>query len=216
MNGSQLDYSNLSGVLERCRLSSILAILSLILSAVLALIVFLTGPVSQWGGFTLYSLGCFPFTVAAIFAIVALVHSKFYAKMVAEEEEKELLEKRKENVNSILDISEDVRFTAKRTLANFDKYVPSSIAVLCFILGVLTLIYFWDSTLLGFSDTEFLGTGVPKNTMSLMLLCVIAAVFSFFTGIFIVGQSHVREFRFLRPVGSWLIAGAVVMIVTAA
>ena len=91
MNSNKLDYSNLSGVLERCRLSSTLAILSLILSAVLALLVFLTGPVSHWAGFALYSLGGFPFVIATIFAITALVQSKMYAKMVTEEEEKELL-----------------------------------------------------------------------------------------------------------------------------
>lgn len=215
MNGNKLDYSNLSGVLERCKLSSTLAILSLILSAVLSLLIFLTGPVSQWAGFALYSLGGFPFVIATIFAITALIHSKLYEKMVAEEEEKELLQKRKENVNSILDISEDVRFTAKRALTNFEKYVPSAIAVFCFIIGVLTLLYFWDGSLLGFQSTEQLGAGIPKNPMSLMLLSVICAVFSFFTGVFVVGQSHVREFRYLRPVGSWLIAGAVVMFITA-
>ena len=57
--------------------------------------------------------------------------------MLQEEEEKRLLERRKESVGNILDVSEDVRFAAARTLKNFEKYLPSVLAVLSFVLGAL-------------------------------------------------------------------------------
>ena len=51
--------------------------------------------------------------------------------------------------------------------------------------------------------------------VSLAFLCAISALFAYFTGVFLVGQSRISEFRYLRPVGSWLICFAIVMFVSA-
>ena len=207
--------SNLPGMLERGKLSAGLALGMSVLSAALALTIFIAGPVYQWSGMRLFDMGLLPFILSFIFAVSALVRSKFLIRTVAEEEEKRLLEKRKENVSSLLDISEDVRFTAKRTLLNFEKYVPGVIAVCCFILVGISLYIFRTNSLLQGSETELLGSLVPKNPINLAFMSILCAAFAFFGGIFTVGQSHVREFRYLRPVGAWLIAGAGVMLLSA-
>lgn len=209
------ETNNLSAVYERGRLSRRLAISALILSGCLSLVVFLAGPVYQWSGMPLFTLGLMPFVLALIFSLAAFWHALFFSRMVTEEEEKKLLEKRKSSVTSLLDISEDVRFTAKHTLAMYEKYVPSSVALLCFLLCGAGIAAFWTNTLLGGAATEAMGSTVPKNPINLAFLCALSAAFSFIGGIFYVGQSHVREFRWLRPVGSMLILGAAVMLLSA-
>ena len=36
--------------------------------------------------------------------------------------------------------------------------------------------------------------------------------FCFFFGIFLAGQSHDSEYRWLRPIGAWLMFGALIML----
>ncbi len=212
MTGEQ---NNLSAVYERGRLAKRLAIAGLILSGVLALVVFLAGPVYQWSGMELFTLGLLPFVLAFLFSLVSVWQSVFFMRMVSEEEEKQLLEKRKSSVASLLDISEDVRFTAKHTLANFEKYVPPAVTLLCFLLCSAGIVVFWNNSLLGAAATEAMGSTVPKSPINLAFLSALSAAFSFIGGIFFVGQSHIREYRTIRPVGSMLVLGALVMILSA-
>ena len=212
MTGEQ---NKLSAALERGRLAKNLAIAGIVLSAALSLTVFLVGPIYHWSGMELFTLGLLPFVLALIYAVSASVYAALYTKMIGQEEEKILLERRKSTVASILDISEDVRFTAKHSLANFEKYIPPFVAVLCFALCTAGIIAFWTNSLTGGATAETLGSLIPKNPINLAFLSAIAAVFSFIGGIFFVGQSHVKEFRYLRPVGSWLILGATVMFISA-
>ncbi len=212
MTGEQ---NQLSVAMERGRLAKNLAIVGLVLAAALALTIFLVGPVYQWSGMELFTLGLLPFVLAMIYSISAATYSALYTRMAAQEEEKLLLEKRKSTVASILDISEDVRFTAKHSLANFEKYIPPFIAILCFLICAAGIVAFWTNSLLGSGATAALGSTVPKNPINLAFLSAISAIFSFIGGIFFVGQSHVKEFRYLRPVGSWLILGAAVMLLSA-
>ena len=211
MTGEQ---NQLSVAMERGRLAKNLAIVGLVLAAALALTIFLVGPVYQWSGMELFTLGLLPFVLAMIYSISAATYSALYTRMAAQEEEKLLLEKRKSTVASILDISEDVRFTAKHSLANFEKYIPPFIAILCFLICAAGIVAFWTNSLLGSGATAALGSTVPKNPINLAFLSAISAIFSFIGGIFFVGQSHVKEFRYLRPVGSWLILGAAVMLLS--
>ena len=118
------DNNNLNAVQERYALAVRLAWISVCASAVLSVLVLLTGPVYDWSGFASYSLAVIPFFLASIFALLAVIQAKFSAAAVRDEEEKILLQKRKENKTSLLDVSEDVRFSAGRTLLNFEKYVP--------------------------------------------------------------------------------------------
>lgn len=205
---------DLSSTVERARLAGRIAIVSLVLSLILALVVIVAGPATQWAGMETFTLSLYPITLAFLFSICALVHSAFLRKMAEEEQEKLILEQRKSNVNSILDISEDVRFTARRTLDNFNKYIPSAVSLLVFLLSVPAFWFFWKHSTLGAADSATLIL-TPKNPINLAFLSAISALFAYFTGVFLVGQSRVSEFRYLRPVGSWLICFAIILFVSA-
>lgn len=212
MSGEQ---NKISAVTERGRMAKRLAVVGLILSAGLVLTVFLAGPVYVWSGLALFSLGLYPFLLSLVFCVVALVQSVLFVRTMEEEEEKILLEKRKSSVTSLLDISEDVRFTARHTYDTFLKYIPSAIACLCFLLSAAAFAVLWSRGLLGSGEAAFLGATAPKNPINLAFVGAMASVFSFMCGVFFIGQSHVREFRFLRPAGSMMILGAAVMLLTA-
>ena len=208
------DNNNLSAVQERYALSVRLAAVALGVSAVLSVLVFLAGPVYDWSGFISFSLGLIPFVLATVFALLALIQGRFAVAAVRDEAEKILLQKRKENKASLLDISEDVRFTAGRNLIVFEKYVPSTIALICSLLMAGALVYFWRSALFRPEDAVKLAAGVPKQPILLAFTSALCAVISVFLGIFLAGQSHVSEYRWLRPVGAWLMFGAVIMLFT--
>ncbi len=209
-----MKIGDLSGTIERARLAGRIAIISLVLSFILAVVVIVAGPATKWAGMEIFTLSLYPVTLAFLFSVCALVHSAFLRKMAEEEQEKLILEQRKSNVNSILDVSEDVRFTAKRTLENFNKYIPSAVSLLVFLLSVPAFWYFWKHSTLGSADPATLVL-TPKNPINLAFLGAISALFAYFTGVFLVGQSRIREFRYLRPVGSWLICFAIVLFVSA-
>jgi len=78
------------------------------------------------------------------------------------------------------------------------------------------LVVFWHSYIFRPENLPALGTGLPKQPILLAFTSVLCAVISLFLGIFLAGQSHVFEFRWLRPVGAWLMAGAMIMFFTAA
>ena len=208
------DNNNLSAVQERYALSVRLAAVALCVSAVLSILVFLAGPVYDWSGFTSFSLGLIPFVLAGVFALLALIQGRFAVAAVRDEAEKILLQKRKENKTSLLDISEDVRFTAGRNLLVFEKYIPSTAALICCLLTAAALIYFWRSALFRPEDAVKLATGLPKQPILLAFTSAVCAVISVFLGIFLAGQSHVAEYRWLRPVGAWLMFGALIMVFT--
>ena len=208
------DNNNLGAVQERYALSARLAMVALGVSLVLTVLVFLAGPVYDWSGFISFSLAVIPFALAVVYALMSLIQNKFAVAAVRDEEEKILLQKRKENKASLLDISEDVRFTAGRTLLNFEKYVPSTITLICCLLTAGALIYFWRTALFRPEDAVNLATGLPKQPILLAFTSALCAIVSVFLGIFLAGQSHVSEYRWLRPVGAWLMFGAVIMIFT--
>ena len=206
------DNNNLNAVMERYALSVKLAAVSLGVTAALSILVFLAGLVYDWSGFISFSLAVIPFTLALVFSLLALIQGKLSAAAVRDEEEKILLQKRKENKTSLLDISEDVRFTAGRNLLNFEKYVPSAVALLCSLLMAGTLFYFWRAHIFRPEDAVTLATGLPKQPILLAFTSALCAVISVFLGIFLAGQSHVFEYRWLRPIGAWLMGGAVIML----
>jgi len=205
---------DLSGTIERAKLAGRIAIISLILSFLLALVVIVAGPAMKWAGMETFTLSLYPVTLAFLFSLCALVHSVFLRKTGEEEQEKLILEQRKSNVNSILDVSEDVRFTAKRTLENYNRYIPSAVSLLVFLVSIPAFWYFWRHSTLGAADTASLAL-TPKNPINLAFLSAISALFAYFTGVFLVGQSRIAEFRYLRPAGSWLICFAVVLFTSA-
>ena len=209
------DNNNLNAVQERYTLSVRLAAVGLGVSAVLSVLVFLAGPVYEWSGFASFSLSLIPFVLAMIFSLMALIQGRFSVAAVRDEAEKILLQKRKENKSSLLDISEDVRFTAGRNLLVFEKYIPSAVALLCSILMAAALVYYWRNFVFRpETATASLSALIPKQPILLAFTSALCAVVSVFLGIFLAGQSHVIEYRWLRPVGAWLMFGALIMLFT--
>lgn len=208
------DNNNLNAVQERFSLSVRLAAVALGVSVVLSVLVLLAGPVYEWSGFTSFSLAAIPFVLAAVFSLMALIQGRFAVAAVRDEAEKILLQKRKQNKTSLLDISEDVRFTAGRNLLVFEKYIPSAVALICCLLTAAALVFFWRTALFRPEGAVSLTAAVPKQPILLAFTSALCAVISVFLGIFLAGQSHVAEYRWLRPIGAWLMFGAVIMVFT--
>ena len=87
----QNENTNLTAVLERAGLAVKLSIISCVLSAVLSIIILLTGPVYEWAGFATFTLSLIPFTIAFLCALMAWIHSKLTEKAIRDEEEKVIL-----------------------------------------------------------------------------------------------------------------------------
>ena len=89
------ETATLTAVMERYGLTVKLAMISTFATFALFLMVFLTGPVYEWSGFATYSLTLIPFGLAFLYSVTAFFHAKFSEKAVRDEEEKILLQKRK-------------------------------------------------------------------------------------------------------------------------
>lgn len=160
--------------------------------------------ISNWFGCDTFNLGVIPLAIILIFAFSASIKSFFQNKAEIEAEDRALLEKRKERTRTFE--SEDVLFTADRTLKNYSKYGPYVISIISalIIIGVLVFYYFkWSSRL----ETPF-----PENANQAAFVAFIVAFFSLFGGVFCVGQSREKAFRWYRPVGVWLVLFAILMV----
>ena len=207
------DNNNLNAVQERYALSVRLAAVGLGVCVVLSVLVCLAGPVYEWSGFASFSLSLIPFVLAVIFSLMAVIQGRFSVAAVRDEAEKILLQKRKESKTSLLDISEDVRFTAGRNLLIFEKYIPSTIALICSLLMAAALVYFWRNFIFRpETAVASMSTLIPKQPILMAFTSALCAVVSVFLGIFLAGQSHVTEYRWLRPIGAWLMFGALIML----
>ena len=87
--------------------------------------------------------------------------------------------------------------TAGRALLNFERYVPAVVTVIAFLFRVLSLIYFWRGALFNATEGIKLSSGLPKPPMTLAFVCALSLAFCMLGGIFLSGQSHVVEFRWL-------------------
>lgn len=214
----QNDISGLSGMIERSRLSKKLCLIAFITALLLCGIVFTADVIFEWSGLKIFSLAIFPLTFALIFSVAALVQTTFFSRMLLEEEEKQLLGRRRESVGNILDVSEDVRFSASRTLKNFEKYIPAVVAVSGFLIGA-AILYFLNRAPVeaeAEATAELLQVNVPANPINLAFLSVVSAVFAFFGGVFLSGQAGLREFRYLKAIGNMLVFSGVVLFLAAA
>ena len=215
----QNEISGFSGLIERSRLCKKLCYIAFITTLLLSGIVFSADVIFEWSGLKIFSLALFPLTFALIYSVAAIVQSTFFSRMLLEEEEKRLLERRRESVGSIMDVSEDVRFSAARTLKNFEKYVPAILSVFCFLLGA-AILYFLNrepvvAEVEAEATAELLQTNVPANPINLAFLSIVSAVFAFFGGVFLSGQSSEREFRYLKSVGTMLVFSGIVLFLSA-
>lgn len=203
--------SSYAGSTERSKVAMKLAIMATILALFFTGLALIAGFGTGWSGLGAFTLGAIPFAVASVFSIAAVFYGMLSGSAAEEEYEKELLKKRKESRQSLLDVSEDVRFTSGRTFANYQKYAPQVFTVIAFLVVCFGL---WKSSSVTASLGEA-GLPLPKSPMALAFVCAICAAVSLFMGMFLSGQSRVREFRWLRPAGAWFIAGAGAWLVAA-
>lgn len=196
--------SNYAGSSERSKIAMRLAIAALGESLFFTILALIAGFGNGWSGLGTFTLGALPFGVAAIFSVAAIFYGMLSGSAAEEEYEKELLKKRKENHHSLMDVSEDVRFTSGRTFSNYVKYAPQAFCAIAFLFVVLSL---WKAYITPAAYGEA-GLPVAQNPMTLAFVCIISAAVALFTGMFFSGQSRIAEFRWLRPVGAWLVAGA--------
>lgn len=212
--------SEIRSIIDGSKLLIKLAILGTALAFVLALAAMLTGVGSDtFVQSDIFAIGVIPYLAAMLFGAGAFFYGLFQRTAAQEEEEKLMLMKRKDNVG-ILNVEEDVRFTAGRTFENYKKYAPYVLSVLGVLLIGVLLVYFYREwyTVRPESLTENTAL-VKKVTHATPVQTIIAALIfmlvSIFAGAFFTGQARGSIFRYLRPVGAYLVMGFVVMLFAA-
>lgn len=168
---------------------------------IVTFLILFSGVVSKWAGLDSYALGLIPFVIATLFAAASLIYSKLFSAARQEEVDKTLLQERKD---SAFDVESDVRFTSGRTFANYEKFAPYVLSVLSFIIITVILILFWQQWKVRIEIPK------PVNPLQIAFIEVVLMLIGAFGGAFCIGQSRDKTFRWLRAVGSWLIAGFVV------
>ncbi len=200
--------AELNAAEEQAGLMIRLSWIGLGLSGAMTLLVFLTGVIkSTFGGTDIFAMALIPLSLASLFSLSALLYGAFCKNAAVEDGEKRLLAGRREN--HLLNVEEDVRFTAGRTFANYRRYAPYVITVLAALLT--------GGILLGFSRywNSRLSAEAASNPLNAALVPGIMMFISFFAGAFFAGQSRNRAFRWLRPAGGWLIASSCVFLLGA-
>ena len=164
--------------------------------------------VSGSRGSTALQIAAIPYVFSLLFSAAALIYGILRTSVAHEDEEKKLLEKRMES--RALNVEEDVRFTAGRSFANYRRFAPFAIAVIAALLMFFLLWQFTQAT----DPKKALATAekITASPIHTALLSAVMMMVSVLSGAFFAGQSRVREFRWLRPAGAWLITGFVGML----
>ncbi len=166
----------------------------------LVLLIAVLALASMRGG-DLLGLAAIPFAVALFFSVMSLIYGVLYGSVQREEEEKLLLSKRMES--RALNVEEDVRFTAGRSFSNYTRFAPFVIACIATVIIGLML---WRNV-----SVWNLREGAPAvmngSAIHTALIAAVLMMVSVFAGAFMVGQSRMPGFRWLRPVGAWLMMG---------
>ena len=183
---------------DRARLLTKLSVIGGIGSLILLIAVLILA--AKRGGDVL-SLAAVPFALALLFSAVSFIYGILYGAVQREDEEKRLLAKRMES--RALNVEEDVRFTAGRSFTNYTRFAPFVIAAAAMVVIGLML---WNNveTWSLRKDAGVVMTGSPVHTA---LIAAVLMMVSVLSGAFMVGQSRMPGFRWLRPVGAWLMMG---------
>lgn len=201
--------SDLRAAIDRARLMIRLSVIGGVLATVLFVLVLVLAVIREsFGGSDLFAMAVLPLALAVLFSIASLIYGMLGNSAAIEDEEKYLLASRKEN--RLLNVEEDVRFTAGRSFDNYKKFAPYVVTVLAALLtGVLLFSFnrYWD--------VRLGGRVLAENPLNSALVAGILMFVSIFSGAFFVGQSRAPSFRWLRPLGSWLIAASGVLLLAA-
>ena len=203
-----MENFELRNKVESFKLFTLLALLAA-LSSLLMLGFAIYYASSDWFAADTMSITTIPLSIAFLYAICALLLGFFQKRAAIEEEDKLLLEKRKER-KATFESDEDALFTAGRTLKNYSKYSPYVISILSSILIIIFLVLFWKSW-----GTR-LETPLPVKPLQAAFIAFLLSAVSIFSGVFCIGQSRRSEFRWLRPVGVWFVLSAIILVAAAA
>ncbi len=174
--------------------------LSVVFSVEGAILSFIVAYFSIWRGWFssgVLDLALLPLIYVILCSVASYVMASMDLKAYFEEEEKILLEKRKNK--SALDIGEDVLFVAKRSSDNFRKYSPYVISAIKISVALIFLLLYYQ-----YLKNQVMAP-VTQGRVQPAFVSFMIALACLFTGIFAVGQSREKNFRWLRVSGSWLI-----------
>lgn len=198
--------SDIRAAIDNARLMTRLSIIGGIAALVLLVLTLIFGVIRpEFIGSDVFSLAVIPYVLAALFSLAAMIYGMLGTSASLENEEKLLLEKRRDS--RALNVEEDVRFTAGRSFENFRRYTPYVLAILgAVVVGVLLSVFhnYWNGG-------RLTGKILPDNALHATVISFVMMLLSVFSGAFFVGQSRSKSFRWLRPVGAWLLAGFGVM-----
>jgi len=196
--------ANIQVSIDNGRLMTKLATVGLIFSVCFLI---LTAVIGSMRGGDVFRFGMITYALSAVFSFGALIYGMLSTQAGLENEEKQLLADRGAAENRALNVEEDVRFTAGRSFDNYRRFAPYALAILGALITGGFLFYFksaWGARTAGAVSME-------GNALYTALIAIIIMLLNIFIGAFYVGQSRGSAFRWLRPVGAWLIAGFVVM-----
>ena len=196
--------TNIQVSIDNGRLMTKLSVISLIFSVCFLI---LTAVIGSMRGGDVFRFGLITYTLSAIFSFGALIYGMLSTQAGLENEEKQFLEERNAAENRALNVEEDVRFTAQRSFDNYRRFAPYALALVGAVVTGAFLFYFntiWASRSSG-------AVSMGGNALYTALIAIIMMLLNIFIGAFYVGQSRSKAFRWLRPVGAWLIAGFAVM-----
>ncbi len=159
-----------------------------------------------WAGSDVFALMIIPFSVATLYAIAAAVYGSMAKSAYQEEEDKHNLEKRKES-HAAFDVNEDVRFTSGRSFMNFRKYAPYVIAIIAAILIFSLMFSCWSA----WHSRQ--AAPIPVDSMYTAAVSFIIMLISML-GTFFIGQSKDELYRWLRPMGAWMIAAGIIALLS--
>ncbi len=200
------DRNDLRAAVDRSRLMVRLSAVGGVLSLTMLILVVIMGVVKEsFAGSDVFSLSVIPLSLSLFFAAAALVYGVLDNAAAAERESRFLLERRKDN--RVLDAEEDVRFTAGRSFENYRKYAPYVVTVAAALGAALLLFLFYR-----YWAARTGGGPKPLNALNSALVSSVLMLICMFGGAFFVGQSRQSSFRWLRPLGSWLVGAGGVML----
>ncbi len=201
-----VDKQNLGKEVDNSKLMTKLSVLGGIGSLILAILILILGIASKFAGSDTFNLAIIPYLLATLFAFSAMVYGLMSTSAAREEEEKLLLDNRKKN--NILSIEEDVRFTAGRSFENYKKYAPYVLAGLGAIIIAAIVANFYSAWAARPEEIK----NLPADANLSAFVSGIFMLISIFAGAFLIGQSRSKTFRWLQPLGAWLIMGFVVLL----
>ena len=194
--------SEIRRAIDAGKLNTKLAVISWLLSAVMLIAVLV---LNHFRGGELLRLAALPLALALLFGLGAMIYGML-ARAASEEEEEKILLLRRRTENRALDVEEDVRFTAGRTFGNYQKFAPYVLAALGAIITASVLFAAWSAWKeRGMAD-------ITGNAVNYALVCAVLMLICVFAGAFYIGQSRVKSFRWLRPVGAYLVLAFVFLL----